>query len=310
MPWVVGVDEAGYGPNLGPLAQVAVSLRLPDVDPAGWDTLRPHVRRAGEKDDGRVLIDDSKLVHQGVHGLARLERGVLGCFGGHPRTLAELLAELALAACAEDVCAEHWCESAGLVPLHPDPVPDLRPALAGSGVAVGPTAVNLVVPWVFNRVVAGSGNKSTVLTTGLVQLLRALSGRLAGDDPVLVLCDKQGGRNFYAPLLTEAFDGGRVVAECESADESRYRVEGLDRTVTVVFRPRADAGSASVALASMAAKYLREVCMRQFNAFWAKHVPGLKPTAGYPGDARRFYGAIRDAMARLGVAEECVWRCR
>ena len=310
MPWVVGIDEAGYGPNLGPLAQVAVALRLPDADPAGWDTLRPHVRRAGEKDDGRVLIDDSKLVLQGPRGLVKLERGVLGCLGPHPRTLAELLADVALAACAEDVCAEHWCEACGPVPLHPDPIPDLRPALADAGVAVGPTAVNLVVPRAFNQIVAGSGSKATVLTTGLVQLLRAVGDKLAGDDPVLVLCDKQGGRTFYAPLLQEVFRDGWVVTEVESADESRYRVEGLGRAVTVAFRPRADADAAAVALASMAAKYLREVCMRQFNAFWAKHVPGLKPTAGYPGDARRFYDAIRDAMARLGIPEEVVWRCR
>ena len=31
MPWVVGIDEAGYGPNLGPLVQSAVALRLPDA---------------------------------------------------------------------------------------------------------------------------------------------------------------------------------------------------------------------------------------------------------------------------------------
>ena len=39
-----------------------------------------------------------------------------------------------------------------------------------------------------------------------------------------------------------------------------------------------------MALASMLAKYLREVFMRQFNRFWLGHVDGLKPTAGYPGD--------------------------
>jgi len=31
--WVVGIDEAGYGPNLGPLVQAAVALYLPDDDP-------------------------------------------------------------------------------------------------------------------------------------------------------------------------------------------------------------------------------------------------------------------------------------
>ena len=45
MPWVVGLDEAGYGPNLGPLVQAAIALRLPESDPAGWDALKSAVRR-------------------------------------------------------------------------------------------------------------------------------------------------------------------------------------------------------------------------------------------------------------------------
>ena len=87
-------------------------------------------------------------------------------------------------------------------------------------------------------------------------------------------------------------------------------MDGLDRPVTAVFRPRADAGGGPVAVASMLAKYLREVCMRQFNRYWAGHVPGLKPTAGYPVDAKRFYADIRPAMAKLGVAEAAVWRVK
>ena len=51
MPWVVGIDEAGYGPNLGPLVQAAVALHLPDDDPAGW-TLA-----AGEAADDATLAD-------------------------------------------------------------------------------------------------------------------------------------------------------------------------------------------------------------------------------------------------------------
>ena len=54
------------------------------------------------------------------------------------------------------------------------------------------------------------------------------------------------------------------------------------------------------ALASMTAKYLRELAMRPFNAFWQRHVPGLAPTAGYPSDSRRFWNEIR---ARTRAAE-------
>jgi hypothetical protein len=50
--------------------------------------------------------------------------------------------------------------------------------------------------------------------------------------------------------------------------------------------------------------------MRQFNRFWAKHVPGIQPTAGYPGDAKRFFDEIKPAMAKLGLTDDEVWRKR
>ena len=60
----------------------------------------------------------------------------------------------------------------------------------------------------------------------------------------------------------------------------------------------------------MLCKYLREVLMGEFNRFWAERVPGLEPTAGYPGDAHRFFEAIAPELGRLGIARERVWRER
>jgi len=64
----------------------------------------------------------------------------------------------------------------------------------------------------------------------------------------------------------------------------------VDRQVGVrslTFQPRADQSYFCVALASMVSKYLRELLMGEFNRFWQEHVPGLRPTAGYPTDAAR-----------------------
>jgi hypothetical protein len=150
-----------------------------------------------------------------------------------------------------------------------------------------------------------------VLSNGLAELIPATLADLPRDgEPVVYLCDKHGGRNYYAGMLQAAFPDGWIVPERESAEESRYRVELLDRPVTVTFRPRADGDSVAVAMASMLCKYLRELCMLQFNRFWARHVPGIRPTAGYPGDAKRFFDEIRPAMAKLGLAEDQVWRKR
>ena len=50
----------------------------------------------------------------------------------------------------------------------------------------------------------------------------------------------------------------------------------------------------------MVSKYVRERLMEEFNRFWRERTPGLKPTAGYPGDAKRFYDAIRPTAEKAG----------
>jgi hypothetical protein len=310
MPWVVGIDEAGYGPNLGPLAQAAVAVKLPDGDPGGWETLKAHVRRAAEKDRKRVLIDDSKLVHQGKNGLAKLERGLTAVFGPPGGPCGDWLAGVALQGVLDDLVAEAWFDAAELLPLHPDPVTDLRPSLAELGIEARVVGLKLVPAPIFNKVVNASGTKATILSIGLIGLMTAAHHSLPPGDGVAFVCDQLGGRMKYAPVLQSAFADGWVVTEAEVPGESRYRVESLGRDVTATFRPRADCESVAVALASMLCKYAREVCMRQFNRYWARHVPDLKPTAGYPTDAKRFFDAIRPTFEKLGLSEEDVWRVK
>jgi hypothetical protein len=235
---------------------------------------------------------------------------VAAVLGLPPGPFAGWLAGVLLPEILADLHADPWFAPADPLPLHPDPPACLADAFATMDISARVCAANVVTAAVFNRVVAGSGSKATVLAIGLVELLRAADRGVPAGEPVLVIADKQGGRNFYGPALAGAFPDGWPVVECESPEESRYRVEGLARPLTVVFRPEADSGSVSVSLASMLCKYVREVCMGQFNRFWCGHVPGLKPTAGYPVDAKRFYAEIRPAMDRLGVREECVWRVK
>jgi hypothetical protein len=317
MPWVVGIDEAGYGPNLGPLVQAAVALYLPDGDPAGWETLRPVVRRCGERTDGRLLIDDSKQVYT-RHGLAALERGVMSSLILTESTVGDVLRRGTVAGVSirEVLASEVWYDPAESTPIAATGE-EVWSAFTAfhegltDGVGVGSPGAVIVPTPRFNQIVDESGSKATVLGRGLAELIpAALDGMRRDGEPVVIQCDKHGGRNYYAAMLQEAFPDGWIVPERESADESRYRVELLDRPVTITFRPRAEADSVAVALASMLCKYLREVCMRQFNRFWATHVPGIRPTAGYPGDAKRFFDEIRPAMAKLGLTDDQVWRKR
>ena len=72
----VGIDEAGYGPNLGPLVMTAVVAEgyagpRPDL----WKELAGIVSRAGGPAD-RLWIDDSKKVLLGAQGSRRLDAAV------------------------------------------------------------------------------------------------------------------------------------------------------------------------------------------------------------------------------------------
>jgi hypothetical protein len=95
----------------------------------------------------------------------------------------------------------------------------------------------------------------------------------------------------------------------ESRATSIYRWGPRARRVEFRFLVRGER-FLPTALSSMTAKYLRELAMQAFNAFWQRHLPTLRPTAGYPLDARRFRQQIQPLQAELGIADELLWRNR
>jgi ribonuclease HII len=317
MAWVVGIDEAGYGPNLGPLVMSSVACRLPDLllEANLWQAL-PGIVCQGKEQAGRLLIDDSKIVNSGVRGLANLERGVLSVLWRREPS-ACCLADYLSSCCVtglDDVRAEPWFKGAGLVPEQTT-LPELLTTRAdfdraAEAAGIGPWHVHsVVVPAPrFNSLLDIHESKGAILAHAMTQLLRVCHAELPPGEAQAFYVDKHGGRNTYAAFLQDALPAGVVIARQESALCSRYEVVGLGQPVRITFQPRADSEHFCVALASMASKYLRERLMAEFNHYWQQHVPGLKPTAGYPGDAGRFLEAIRPALARLGMAETAVWR--
>jgi hypothetical protein len=296
----------------------AVACRVPPdlVDACLWKTLRRAVKRVAGQGKLHLLVDDSKKVYQSGKGLADLERtvlAVLSCLSAAP---IPCLAELVHRLCVQgSTIEEPWYHGRTTLPLAAmfeqieSGAAKLRKSLDGAAVCWGPIYSVIINTPEFNALVDRFGSKGAVLATGLLQLLRSCLAHEPAID-ALVVVDKHGGRNFYGPMLQELSPDCWVVPLEERMEHSAYEIRWPGRTVRVVFRPEADGTSFEVALASIVSKYLRELCMEEFNEYWRGHVPDVKRTAGYPGDSTRFLEDIRPALERMNVAMDRVWRKR
>ena len=177
---IAGIDEAGYGPLLGPLVVSAAALEIasapmpeePEAVPCLWHLLRSAVAKKSPVKNGRLLIADSKLVHNLSEGTKLLERGVLV----FARTLepaafdaaAELTADRFLTSlgCTNHELASHpwytpqsvslpWVADTGDLAIASNM---LHGALHNSGVSTRCLRTALVSERLYNRLVGGSNN--------------------------------------------------------------------------------------------------------------------------------------------------------
>src|SRR5262245_34643689 len=212
MPWHIGIDEAGYGPNIGPLLQPAVGVRFVSKPRCPWKALAKAVRRHGEgaEADRRIIIDDSKKVYGAPNGLRRLEIGVLATLcppdTPWPVPLGHFLSFVAPTALI-DLIDEPWFDEADTLPAV------IAPAVIAAASDMFNSArqkAKLSALWVrsrvtppalFNHLLDECANKAEVLATGLFDLI--VAARKTNDDLVYAI-DRQGGRIYYVGLLQTA----------------------------------------------------------------------------------------------------------
>ena len=319
-----GVDEAGYGPLIGPLCVAACVLRVSGFEPGDpspdlWRALRRVVRREpGSRSTKWIAVNDSKRLKlanslRRTHPLTHLERGVLAFAHRLDRIACADDASL-LAGLGASLADRAWYRTEPTaLPLTttPDHLRLLSSRLAGAMEGAGVELLDMRCPTVceetFNRRLRDSGTKARVSFDVAGTLVRRVwLSEAAGEseEPARVVIDRQGGRTSYAPELARVLPGVSVDVVAESARASVYEVRGevggRERRMRVIFEVEAEGRHFPVALASMTAKLVRELAMMRINRYWSGRLAELKPTAGYRNDAHRW---LEDAR-RMGAPED------
>ncbi|QEG23223.1 hypothetical protein [Mariniblastus fucicola] len=330
MQHIIATDEAGYGPNLGPLVIGATRWKCSDTNFDFQNALSDFVFDQKSKlakyekrtSQPGLMIADSKAVYASGK-IELLERGVLASLhaihGTVPRTGNELMSLLGIdndsnhhaEYChleyfqSNEIELPFQCELASIQALGNQ----IRESLSTNDAAIEQLSVATVFPKRFNESIDALGNKASCLTAESLSLIRSImdiTDSCTGDC-FDIRCDKHGGRNRYADSLREHFSDPSVIVEIESRPSSRYRIQ--NGTSSIEFNAKGESWL-PIALASMAAKYVREMFMLQWNRYWQTHLPQLKPTKGYPVDAKRFKKDIDSMQRKLGIADADIWRMR
>ena len=306
MTLVIGTDEAGYGPNLGPLVIGATAWHVAAEPAAAEAVLGAVAATAAGRTGAEVLWGDSKRIYRAGAGLADLERGVLVAAalagGGEPAGWPDLAATLGAAAGGSLACV-------ALPRQRHDPAcgqlaARLQGPLAAAGVTLVALRCRIVEPAEFNALLDQGLNKSDILSQATLGLASAVADVAAASEPLVIWCDRHGGRRRYAPLVARGFGVPLVQPLVETPQRSSYRF-GADHLIEFAVGGEA---RLPVAVASMTAKYVRELAMAAFNEFWQRRQPGLAATAGYPLDARRWRNEAAATVAAAGIPWDEVWR--
>ncbi|MCC9640663.1 hypothetical protein LOC71_00130 [Rhodopirellula sp. JC740] len=340
--FLIAVDEAGYGPKLGPLVVAATRWDGP-VDSEEWsddtanrfDLLKTPVRIDGQ----RIVIDDSKKVFQSrtqrrgdSSPLGNLHRAL--SFAHHAMQRPESTWQQRLPTLIPDdieqLSAIPWLSGMRQATNWPTDLPTkwlsretVEPAIQAWQVpdwCLHEARARLVTAKAFNAFcepcpdTGRAANKSDLLGETSLNLVASMLR-----DPALkqhrhgqIFFDRHGGRRYYAGVLSATFPDANIRVVQETNRCSSYDVRLDDQTLRMHFTVKGDS-FAPVALSSLHAKCLREIAMTFFNDYFQRHWSGdipFQPTAGYPVDADRFLVAAEHTCRQQSISPSDLVRTR
>ncbi len=273
---VVGIDEAGYGPLLGPLVVTATAFEIDDArcNDNLWQRLSDGVCEENSRHETRLPITDSKKLFNRKKGVSALERTalvMLKAAGRAPKSLRDLVRVLAPSA-LDELNRHPWYAK------YDCPIPTahsqsdiatranaIKRCMSAQEVSIRGIFSEIVPEADFNRRIKITRNKATLLMQVGLRLVQRVQQRCGTH--MIVHVDRQGGRAKYREALMTFFEGQPLRVVRESPDCSAYVLGDANQPWSIDFTTKGESSHLPIALASVFSKYLRVVDGRRECVF-------------------------------------------
>ena len=325
---LIGIDENGYGPILGPLVVTSTSLKLQSRNftliPDLWQLL------GIKKDPGsnlkRLLVCDSKTVfNTSRKKKLAAEETVLAffylCFGFLPESADQFLKTLLNY--SRSVLQKHtpeapiatynplcfcWKKELGLG-LNPErrrhilqSAEKLRKRAQKKGVALEKPRCFLLCPSLFNNGLK-SRNKSGLVLEASLNLLRSHSDQ----EPFLAWLGKVGGLRYYREHISTLFGPQFTVTPTrEEKNNSAYELSKANKTAgTITYLKDGEENSFLIALSSFFGKYTRDLFWKKTRIYLEEFLlpPHLASSQQGEKIGKRHASGYRDLLTKRFIRE-------
>ena len=304
---VMGVDENGMGPRLGPLVATGLTLDVPRYSRAALCARGLRLGLTDSKETGGF----AKMAFAEAVALALIRT----TSDASPPTTADAFLERVAPGvqsslrtrCPDTSTSEQcWGVDLPLPAFGGDPAfgSELLQKLVGrSALRIVDVQSRVACAGMLNARLAAGKNKLDVdleLFEDLIQSVRRQHG-----PPSLAVCGMIGGIRDYASRFS-SFPTESVQPLAGRRGQKRYAVDSCGE---VRFEVDADARHLPVALASIVGKYVRELSMRRIGEFYRRFDPDLRLASGYHDPVTTaFIDATESSRRRLAVANDCFRR--